>query len=120
MKNLFFTAFVFLVSAVSCSKKEPVDLYPADSPKPDYDTVAVDSFSNGATSVDIVRQIRMSSQKYQDSVKKAVQLQEQENKIKEELEKEDKKKAGEEKKKAEDEKNKKPAEAPATGEPKTD
>ena len=117
MKNLFFTAFVFSASAVSCSKKEPVDLYPADSPKLSYDTVAVDSFSNGATSVDIVRQIKMSSQQYQDSVKKAVQFQEQENKIKEELEKESKKKAGE-KKKADEEKNQKTAEEPAAGKPK--
>ncbi|WPO82829.1 hypothetical protein SD427_00375 [Chryseobacterium sp. JJR-5R] len=120
MKNLFFAAFIFSVAAVSCSKKEPVDLYPADSPKPAYDTAAVDSFSNGATSVDIVRQIRMSSQKYQDSVKEAVKLQEQENKMKEELEKESRKKADEEKKKADAEKVKKPSEAPAANEPKTE
>ncbi len=120
MKNLFFTAFIFAVSAVSCSKKEPVDLYPADSPKTSYDTVAVDSFSNGATSVDIVRQIRMSSQQYQDSVKKALELQEQENKLKDELEKEAKKKAAEEKKTGDDEKNRKVSEEPEVNQPKTD
>lgn len=98
MKNLFCILFVSLISVVSCSKKEPQDLYPADSPKASYDTVAVDSFSAGATSVDVVRQIRMSSQKYQDSLKQALKLQEQEKKMKEELEKENKKKAEEEKK----------------------
>ncbi|NML58288.1 hypothetical protein [Chryseobacterium cheonjiense] len=97
MKNLFCILLVSSIS-VSCSKKEPQDLYPADSPKPSYDTMAVDSFSAGATSVDVVRQIRMSSQKYQDSLKEAVKLQEQEKKMKEELEKENKKKAEEEKK----------------------
>jgi hypothetical protein len=120
MKNLFFTALIFAVSAVACSKKEPVDLYPADSPKASYDTAAVDSFSNGATSVDIVRQIRISSQQYQDSVKKAAKLQEEENKLRTELEKEDKKKAAEEKKKTDGEKSQKPAEASAVKEPKTD
>ena len=36
-----------------------------------YDTIAVDSFSTGATSVDIAAQIRRSSLKYQDSLNKA-------------------------------------------------
>ncbi|MFN4363020.1 hypothetical protein [Chryseobacterium hispalense] len=98
MKNFFFILLVYSVSAVSCSKKEPQDLYPADSPKASYDTLAVDSFSAGATSVDVVQKIRMSSQRYQDSLKEALKLQEQEKKIKEELEKENKKKAEEEKK----------------------
>lgn len=98
MKNLFFIFIISAVAAVSCSKKEPQDLYPAESPKANYDTVAVDSFSSGATSVDVVRQIRMSSKKYQDSLKEALKLQEQEKKIQQELEKENKKKAEEEKK----------------------
>ena len=33
-----------------------------------YDTIAIDSFSAGATSVDVARKIRMSSQKFQDSL----------------------------------------------------
>lgn len=98
MKNLFFIIFISLISAVSCSKKEPQDLYPADSPKASYDTMAVDSFSDGAISVDVAEQIRMSSQKYQDSLKEALKILEQEKKIKEELEKENKKKAEEDKK----------------------
>ena len=120
MKNLLFAAFIFLVLIMSCSKKEPADLYPAENPKANYDTTAIDSFSNGATSVDIVRQIRISSQQYQDSLKEAIKLQEQEKKLKEELEKENKKKADEDKKKAEEEKKQKPAETPSAVEPKTE
>ncbi|WP_294301105.1 hypothetical protein [uncultured Chryseobacterium sp.] len=118
MKHLLFAAFVFSTLLLSCSKKEPADLYPADSPKADYDTTAIDSFSNGATSIDVVRQIRMSSQKYRDSVKEALKLQEQEKKLKEELEKDNKKKA-EEEKKAEEKNKAKTAETP-TGEAKTE
>ena len=33
-----------------------------------YDTIAIDSFSAGATSVDVARKIRMSSLKFQDSL----------------------------------------------------
>jgi len=113
MKNLLVAASVFSALFLSCSKKEPADLYPADLPKADYDTTAIDSFSNGATSIDVVRKIRMSSQKYQDSVKEALKLQEQEKKLKEELEKENKKKAEEEKKA-------KTAEPPASSEAKTE
>ncbi|MEC3874156.1 hypothetical protein [Chryseobacterium salviniae] len=98
MKNLFLILFIASISAVSCSKKEPQDLYPEESPKANYDTMAIDSFSAGAISVDVAEQIRKSSQKYQDSVREALKLQEQEAKIKEELEKEIKKKAEEEKK----------------------
>ncbi|WP_027378695.1 hypothetical protein [Chryseobacterium daeguense] len=108
MKNLFFTAFIISVFILSCSKKEPADFYPSDSAKASYDTAAVDSFSAGATSIDVVRQIRMSSQKYQDSVKEALRLQEEEKKLKEELEKENKKKAEEEKKGKEDNKKQTP------------
>lgn len=95
MKNVFFILFISVISIVSCSKKEPQDLYPADSPKANYDTIAVDSFSAGAISVDVAEQIRKSSQKYQDSLKEALKIQEQEKKIKEELEQENKKKASE-------------------------
>ncbi|SDI49569.1 hypothetical protein SAMN05421846_108159 [Chryseobacterium taeanense] len=93
MKNLFFVFFVFTIAAVSCSKKEPQDFYPEENPKANYDTTAVDSFSSGATSVDVVRQIRMSSKKYRDSLKEVLKLQEQEKKIQQELEKENKIKA---------------------------
>lgn len=36
-----------------------------------YDTTAIDSFSNGAISVDIAAKIRRSSVAYQDSIRKA-------------------------------------------------
>lgn len=97
MKNLLFAAFIFSAFALSCSKKEPADLYPADAPRANYDTAAIDSFSSGATSVDVVREIRMSSRKYQDSLKEAAKAQAQEKKLKEEIEKENKKNAEEKK-----------------------
>lgn len=109
MKNFLFGALAFSLFFVACSKKEPADLYPLDSTKPQYDTIAKDSFSNGATSVDIVRQIKMSSQKYQDSIKQALKMQVEEKRIQGELEKENKKKLDEEKKKAEEEKKKQKA-----------
>ncbi len=118
MKNLLFAAFIFLGLLISCSKKEPADLYPIDNARANYDTAAVDSFSAGATSIDVVRQIRMSSQQYQDSVKEALRLQEEEKKLKEELEKENKKKAEEEKKKTTEEK--KTTETPAAADTKTE
>ncbi|SIQ08575.1 hypothetical protein SAMN05880574_10576 [Chryseobacterium sp. RU37D] len=120
MKNLFFIAFIFSGLIISCSKKEPADFYPADTAKASYDTTAVDSFSNGATSIDIVRQIRMSSQQYQDSLKEAIKKQEQEKKLKEELEKENKKKAEEEKKKDEGDKKQNSKEPSAVSETKTE
>lgn len=100
MKNFLFVSICFLILTVSCSEKpETAGLNTVDESKVTYDTTAIDSFSPGATSVDVVRQIRMSSQRYQDSLKAAVKLQEQEKKISEELEKENKKKSEEEKKK---------------------
>ena len=118
MKNAIFTGFAFIFSVVSCARKEPVDLYPADSPQAQYDTAAVDSFSNGAVSVDIARQIRMSSKTYQDSVKEALRLQQEEKKLREELEKENKNKV-EEEKKAEEKNKLKTAETPLSTETKT-
>ncbi|KMQ69702.1 hypothetical protein ACM39_01195 [Chryseobacterium sp. FH2] len=115
MKNLAFGIFTFSLFLVTCAKKEPTDLYPQDMVKASYDTIAVDSFSNGAASVDIVRQIRMSSQKYQDSMKAAIKLQAEEKRIKDELDKENKKKLDMEKKKAEEEKKQKASEtSPST------
>ncbi len=104
MKNFLFLIISFFFIIMSCSKKEPDNLYPQDTPKTSYDTVPKDSFSAGATSVDIIRQIRMSSQKYRDSVKEALKNQQQEEKLKAELEKENKKVQDEEKKKTEKEK----------------
>ncbi|UZT96294.1 hypothetical protein ODZ84_13775 [Chryseobacterium fluminis] len=116
MKNFLFLIISFFFIIMSCSKKEPGNLYPQDTPKTSYDTVPKDSFSAGATSVDIIRQIRMSSQKYRDSVKEALKTQQQEEKLKAELEKENKKVQDEEKKKTEKEKKQQKTETPATAE----
>lgn len=90
-----------LITGLSCSKSgQASSATGADESKASYDTTAIDSFSPGATSVDVVRQIRMSSERYQDSLKEARKLQEQEKKIADELEKENKKKAEDEKKKS--------------------
>ncbi|REC75416.1 hypothetical protein DRF60_15920 [Chryseobacterium elymi] len=119
MKN--FLSAVFMVSLLlkSCSKKETSGFAADQDMKIHYDTAAVDSFSAGATSIDIVRKIRMSSQKYQDSIKQAEKLQKKEQKLKEELEKENKKKLEEERKKTEAEKKQKTADSPPTNGAKT-
>jgi Mg-chelatase subunit ChlI len=104
MKNGLFVSFVLGLLLTGCSKKESVNTDTVQELRPHYDTTAIDSFSDGAISVDIAEQIRKSSVKYQDSVKEALRLQEEEKKLEEELEKENKKKQDEEKKKAEEEK----------------
>ncbi|MCE3075092.1 hypothetical protein [Chryseobacterium gwangjuense] len=110
MKNTFSVILlVFIFSA--CSKKDPVYVDNSQDLKPHYDTTAIDSFSAGATSEDVIRKIKMSSQKYQDSIKEAARLQAEEKRITEELEKENKKKQEEEKKKANEEKQKKASES---------
>ncbi|MDV7696595.1 hypothetical protein N6B72_06640 [Chryseobacterium soli] len=106
MKNLVFTVFVFLIVLTACSKKETAGFAVQEDVKVQYDTAAIDSFSNGAASMDVVRRIKMSSQAYQDSLKEAKKLQDQEKKLKEELEKDNKKKQEEEKKKTDEGKQK--------------
>ena len=86
MKN--FCSFLLLILIVGCSKKKPQN---ADSEnvyiEPKYDTVAIDSFSDGAVSVDIAQKIRISSVTYQDSLKQVLLLQQEEKKKKEAQEK---------------------------------
>lgn len=106
MKNLLFTIFILSIVLTACSKKETTGFIVHDDVKVQYDTAAIDSFSNGAASMDVVRRIKMSSQTYQDSLKEARKLQHQEKKIKEELEKDNKKKLEEEKKKTDEGKQK--------------
>lgn len=112
MKNLLSAVFMISLFLMACSKKETPGFAADQDIKIHYDTAAVDSFSAGATSIDIVRQIRMSSQKYQDSIKQAEKLQKEEQKLKEELDKENKKKQEEDKKKTEAEKKNKTADSP--------
>jgi len=98
MKKVLAAGCISFVILIACTKREPANSNEIQAVQPHYDTTAIDSFSAGATSVDIVRQIRMSSQKYQDSVKEAIKIEQEEKRIEAELEKENKKKQEEEKK----------------------
>ncbi len=120
MKNLLSAIFIFTLLFIACSKKETPGFGAEQEVKIQYDTIAVDSFSNGAVTVDIARKIKMSSPQYLDSVKQAKKAQEEEKKLKAELEKENKKKEEEEKKKTDAEKKKKAAEVPSSTETKTE
>lgn len=100
MKNAIFS--ILFISLFSCGK-DAVQTVPVEKEitTVPYDTTAIDSFSVGATSVDVARQIKISSLKYQDSLKKvSVKLEEEKllNKAKEEKEKSEKKQAEEKKK----------------------
>ena len=107
MKSIVILTFVLLL--VSCGEEavKTAPIVQVDTVVP-YDTTAVDSFSVGATSVDVARRIQISSLNYQDSLKKiSVKLEEEKllNKVKEE--KAQAKKLAEEKKKQESEKTNK-------------
>lgn len=108
MKNAFVILSIFFF--FSCGKKDKnVDLIANEAnTTPPYDTIAIDSFSAGATSVDVARKIRMSSIKYQDSLKENLKKLEVEKLAKKELEDKAKadKKLEDEKKKLEKEKKK--------------
>ena len=119
MKNILSVIFIFTILLTACSKKESPGFAAEQDVKRNYDTIAVDSFSTGAVSVDIARKIRMSSPQYLDSVKQAKKLQEEESKLKAELEKENKAKQEEENKKADAEKKKKSVETPSGPDSKT-
>ena len=56
MKNVIFAAVILSLLTVACSKREPV-IDTAQELKLKYDTTAIDSFSPGATSIDIARKI---------------------------------------------------------------
>lgn len=87
MKTIRWMFPVVMIILTDCAKKnknisETNDVYVEKS----YDTTAVDSFSAGAISVDVAERIRMSSQKYRDSVKQVLLKQEEERKQKAEKE----------------------------------
>lgn len=106
MKNLLLTSFVLIV--ISCGKNESereIMVVENESVAP-YDTIAVDSFSQGATSVDVVLKIKMASQKFQDSLSQVKIKNEEERLLKKEKEEQLK-----QEKKAEELKNKTAAEA---------
>ena len=59
MKKLI--AIFFFILMISCAKESQKNQHSelAVSAVPPYDTVAIDSFSAGATSVDVARKIRI-------------------------------------------------------------
>lgn len=73
MKKLSVFLLFYLMS---CGKEIPQsDFLELESSEVlNYDTIAIDSFSAGATSVDVAAEIRRSSQLYQDSIQKAKDL----------------------------------------------
>ena len=88
MKNVF--VFSLLLLIISCGQKETDKevLVQENSAIAPYDTTSIDSFSTGATSVNIALQIKISSQQYQDSLKDVLKKIEAEKLLKkEELEK---------------------------------
>ena len=85
-KNAIFGLSVLLIG-IGCSKKTNNSSTEISYVEKKYDTVAIDSFSNGATSVNIAKKIRMSSVTYKDSLKKVMEIQTAEKKKKEEQDK---------------------------------
>lgn len=106
-----FPAYFFILLMMSCGKIEHSQeiVEEENSSIPPYDTVAIDSFSQGANSVNIARQIQMSSQKYQDSLKEVRTKLEAEKILKKDVEEKEKaaKKLEEDRKKTEESKLKK-------------
>lgn len=74
---------------VSCKQKETpaVTLAEKENLVVPYDTLAIDSFSPGATSLDAVRVMRRAAQRKQDSLKKIEEKTEAEKKLKADAEK---------------------------------
>lgn len=102
MKKTLVSALLFVL--VSCAKDVMKDDDFADENYKiaPYDTTAIDSFSTGAVSVDIARQIKISSQAYQDSLKSVREKVESEKILQKEKEEKEKgaKRAEEDLKKA--------------------
>jgi ASC-1-like (ASCH) protein len=90
MKN--FLACLFFLLMISCGKKDvEKEVFVEENSKiAPYDTIAIDSFSNGAISVDIARKIKMSSVAYQDSLKEVRKKMEAEKLLQKEKEESDK------------------------------
>ena len=69
MKNIITISILFFL--ISCGKESAKKRITVEEKPsvPPYDTIAIDSFSQGATSVDIAAKIKMSSRKFQDSLR---------------------------------------------------
>lgn len=101
-------ALLAIVFFISCSKKKSENnLNEETYVEIPYDTMAIDSFSTGAISVDVAEQIRKSSVAYQDSIRKArisAEIAKKDLEEKQKMEKLEKEKLDKEKKKAEEKK----------------
>lgn len=119
MKN-FIILFSFSLLMISCGKKEvEQEILTKENLTPPYDTIAIDSFSAGATSVDVARQIKISSASYQDSLKEIAKKIEAEKLLKKETEEKEKAEKTLETEKKKTEEAKKKAVEPAISEPTT-
>lgn len=102
MRNL--STIIFLLFLISCGKESAKQrlVVEENTSIPPYDTIAIDSFSNGATTVDIAARIKISSRRYQDSLRQ-IKLKNDEERL---LKKATDEKLGLEKKLADDQKKK--------------
>jgi hypothetical protein len=74
MKKVFFLFLCLcLISCGKNSSEEPL-LMEENTAVAKYDTLAIDSFSQGAVSADIAHKIRISSQSYQDSLREVQKM----------------------------------------------
>ena len=110
-KNISYISILFLI--FSCYKKENF-IENSEFVVSKYDTTAIDSFAEGAISVDVAEQIRQSSIAYQDSLKAKA---EEEAKAKSEAEAKEEKIKADEKKKLELEKKNSEKKINDTGKP---
>lgn len=112
------TTIFLLLFLISCGKKSAKQsiVVAENTSVPPYDTIAIDSFSQGATTIDIAARIKMSSRKFQDSLRQIKMKNEEDRLLKkakdEKLELE--KKATESQKKAEAEISKAKEKLPIT------
>lgn len=82
MKKVLFILYLLLIGCNKESKGLTVENKEVIEPAT-YDTMAIDSFSVGATSTDVARQILMSSQRYQDSLTNMAEKRKEEQRLQE-------------------------------------
>ena len=69
MRTIYFILILGFLFSCGKERAKQIVVIQENTSIPPYDTIAIDSFSQGATSVDIARKIKMSSLKFQDSLK---------------------------------------------------
>ena len=80
MRNIYFILILGFLFSCGKERAKQIVVIQENTSIPPYDTIAIDSFSQGATSVDIARKIKMSSLKFQDSLKQ-IKLKSQEEQL---------------------------------------